>query len=123
VFGLGVLIYECMVGHLPFEGKNPAQVLRRVLDGSYAPADRERPSIGAPWAKILAHALAKDASERFPSTEAVAVAMRRELESLGFSDSAVELRTFLSDPESYRSAHRIKIGAGHGPVHHFHAWW
>jgi serine/threonine-protein kinase len=29
VFGLGVLLYECMVGHLPFEGKNPAQVLRR----------------------------------------------------------------------------------------------
>jgi hydroxymethylpyrimidine/phosphomethylpyrimidine kinase len=21
------------------------------------------------------------------------------------------------------AAHRIKIGAGHGPVHHFHAWW
>src|SRR5204862_4264419 len=33
VFGLGVLLYECMVGHLPFEGNNPAQVLRRVLDG------------------------------------------------------------------------------------------
>jgi serine/threonine-protein kinase len=34
VFGLGVLLYECMVGHLPFEGKNPAQVLRRVLANS-----------------------------------------------------------------------------------------
>src|SRR3984957_558765 len=33
VFGMGVLLYECMVGHLPFEGNNPAQVLRRVLDG------------------------------------------------------------------------------------------
>jgi len=21
------------------------------------------------------------------------------------------------------AAHRLKIGAGHGPVHHFHAWW
>jgi hydroxymethylpyrimidine/phosphomethylpyrimidine kinase len=21
------------------------------------------------------------------------------------------------------AAHRIKIGSGHGPVHHFHAWW
>src|SRR5262249_23601708 len=51
VFGLGVLLYECMVGHLPFEGKNPAQVLRRVLEGSCAAADRERPSVGARWAK------------------------------------------------------------------------
>jgi hydroxymethylpyrimidine/phosphomethylpyrimidine kinase len=21
------------------------------------------------------------------------------------------------------AAHRLKVGAGHGPVHHFHAWW
>jgi hydroxymethylpyrimidine/phosphomethylpyrimidine kinase len=21
------------------------------------------------------------------------------------------------------ASQRIKIGAGHGPVHHFHAWW
>jgi hydroxymethylpyrimidine/phosphomethylpyrimidine kinase len=21
------------------------------------------------------------------------------------------------------AADRIKIGSGHGPVHHFHAWW
>ncbi len=50
VFALGVLMYECLVGHLPFEGKNPAQVLRRVLEGSFAPADRERPSVGGRWA-------------------------------------------------------------------------
>src|SRR4029079_12051281 len=45
VFGLGVLLYECMVGHLPFEGANPAQVFRRVLDGQYASAEREDPKI------------------------------------------------------------------------------
>src|SRR5205814_2241434 len=46
VFALGVLMYECLVGHLPFEGKNPAQVLRRVLDGIFSPADTERPTVG-----------------------------------------------------------------------------
>ena len=46
VYSLGVLLYESMVGHLPFEGKNPAQVLRRVLDGIYPPADQELPTVG-----------------------------------------------------------------------------
>ena len=46
VFGMGVLLYECMVGHLPFEGNNPAQVLRRVLDGHYPEAQAERPVVG-----------------------------------------------------------------------------
>src|SRR5215510_1760230 len=47
VFGMGVLLYECMVGRLPFDGKNPAQVLRRVLEGAFTPADRARPTIGS----------------------------------------------------------------------------
>ena len=111
VFGLGVLLYECMVGHLPFEGKNPAQVLRRVLEGSYAPADRERPAVGAKWTKVLAHALAKDAADRFASAEALTKAMGEELESLGIADSGGELKSFFADPEAYRASHRTRLVA------------
>ena len=111
VFGLGVLLYECMVGHLPFEGKNPAQVLRRVLDGSYAPAERERPSVGERWGRMLARALAKEATDRFASAEELTHAMRAELESLGFTDSATELRAFFADPDAYRGVHRERIVA------------
>jgi hydroxymethylpyrimidine/phosphomethylpyrimidine kinase len=25
--------------------------------------------------------------------------------------------------EALAAANRIKIGSGHGPTHHFHAWW
>src|SRR5579883_2640916 len=71
VFGLGVLLYECMVGHLPFEGNNPAQVLRRVLEGSYPAPDRERPTVGGRWARIIAEALAKDPAERIASAAAL----------------------------------------------------
>src|SRR5690606_10544202 len=53
VFGAGVLLYECMVGSLPFDGKNPAQVLRRVLDGSFTPPERARPTVGAGWSRIV----------------------------------------------------------------------
>jgi len=111
VFGLGVLLYECMVGHLPFEGKNPAQVLRRVLEGSYAPADRERPSVGGRWSKILARSLAKEAADRFESAEVFIGAMQKEIESLGFSDSARELRLFFADPDAYRADHKSRIVA------------
>ncbi|HEX9294493.1 MAG TPA: serine/threonine-protein kinase [Polyangiaceae bacterium] len=109
VFGLGVLLYECMVGHLPFEGKNPAQVLRRVLEGSYSPPDRERPSVGGRWAKILARALARDAVDRYPSAEAFMDALRDELASLEISDPAAELRAFFTHPEEYRSGHAKRL--------------
>jgi hypothetical protein len=48
-----------MVGHLPFEGNNPAQVLRRVLDGTYPSPERERPTIGKTWSQILDKALGR----------------------------------------------------------------
>jgi serine/threonine-protein kinase len=111
VFGLGVLLYECMVGHLPFEGKNPAQVLRRVLEGAYAPADRERSSVGATWSKMLAKALSKEASDRFATTDALVEAMHAELEALGFADSPTELGAFFADPDAYRKDHQTRIVA------------
>jgi hydroxymethylpyrimidine/phosphomethylpyrimidine kinase len=40
----------------------------------------------------------------------------------------LDLREAVRAAKSYVSAtlaaaDRIKIGSGHGPVHHFHAWW
>ena len=109
VFGLGVLLYECMVGHLPFEGKNPAQVLRRVLEGSFAAPDREMPSVGGRWSKILSRALAKDAADRYPSANDMLAALRQELDAVGFDDPEEELRAFFADPEGYRTAHAARL--------------
>src|SRR5690606_6097980 len=78
IFGLGVLLYELFVGHLPFEGANPAQVLRRVLEGMYAPADQERPTVGQRWARILDKALAKEPADRFASVQELETALRAE---------------------------------------------
>src|SRR4029077_680005 len=94
VFALGVMLYESMVGRLPFDGKNPAQVLRRVLDGTYPPADREQPTVGARWAAILARALARDAADRYESVDAFAQAMRAELERTGNTEPRSEVERF-----------------------------
>ncbi len=101
VFALGVLMYECLVGHLPFDGKNPAQVLRRVLDGVYAAADRERPTVGGRWAKIIAGALARDAADRTPSPNALAEQIRAELAELGVRDPRAAVNQFFADPAGY----------------------
>jgi serine/threonine protein kinase len=101
VFALGVMLYESMVGRLPFDGKNPAQVLRRVLDGTYPPADRELPTVGARWTEILARALARDAADRYESVDAFAAAMRTELERTKHGDGRREIDRFLSDQDGY----------------------
>jgi len=109
VFGLGVLLYELFVGHLPFEGANPAQVLRRVLDGIYAPADNERATVGQRWARILDRALAREPADRFSSVQELEEALRAELEALGISDPRAELRAYFANPDGYAARHTERL--------------
>jgi serine/threonine-protein kinase len=109
VFGLGVMLYEAMVGRLPFDGKNPAQVLRRVLDGTFTAADKARPTVGSRFAEIVARALAHDAASRYASTAELSAALREELDALGFRDVRGELAAFLSSPDAYRESYEPRV--------------
>ena len=109
VFGLGVLLYECMVGALPFDGKNPAQVLRRVLDGSFTPPERARPTVGAAWSRIVERALAHKPEDRYPSADELADALEAELSVLGFEDAAAELEAYLDDSKEYDESYASRI--------------
>jgi serine/threonine-protein kinase len=101
VFGLGVLLYECMVGHLPFEGANPAQVLRRVLDGQYASAEREDPKIGRLWSALLDRALAREPKDRFKDAAAMRQALSTELHRVTFLSVKGLLTDYFDDPAGY----------------------
>jgi eukaryotic-like serine/threonine-protein kinase len=109
VFGLGVLLYESMVGKLPFDGKNPAQVLRRVLDGTFTPADRARPTIGAGLSQIVSKALARDASDRYQSARALTEALKAELVKFGFAEPRREIFDFLRDSAAYQQVYEPRL--------------
>jgi serine/threonine protein kinase len=101
VFALGVLLYECMVGHLPFEGTNPAQVLRRVLQGSFEPPDTERPEIGGRWARIIAAALTVSAEDRIQGAAELGTLIDAELDALGIEDPRRAMVDFFVHEAAY----------------------
>ena len=109
VFGMGVLLYECMVGHLPFEGNNPAQVLRRVLDGIYPSAERERASVGKIYSQILDRALARQAEDRYADAEQMREALSAELLRLGVAAPRTELESYFDDPEGWSAEHEKRL--------------
>lgn len=111
VFGLGVLLYEALVGKLPFDGKNPAQVLRRVLDGSFTPAERALPTIGAGLSRIVGRALARDAADRYQSARVMGEELKAELAQLGFSDIRREIWAFLRDSAGYQREYEPRLVA------------
>lgn len=111
VFSLGVLFYECLTGCLPFEGKNPAQVLRNVLEGNFARPEVLQPQVGSTWGDIVACALAREPDERFDDVISFAAAVRTELTALGFEDVRRDIADYLKNPKSYLQRHPERIVA------------
>jgi len=103
VFAIGVLFYEAVVGHLPFEGKNPAQVLRRVIEGEYAKVDVERADVGSRWARIIHSALELLQVDRTATPAVLGEQIRDELRALGIPDPHAEVCTYVADPDAYRA--------------------
>ncbi len=104
VFAVGVLFYELLTGTLPFDGKNPAQVIRRVLDGQFTPADRLVATVGGRWSAIVARLLAREQAQRPADARGVIDVIRPELEALGVGDPDRELADYLRDPVAVQGA-------------------
>ncbi len=79
LFALGVLFYECVTGRRPFEGDGAAQVIRKIVAGTFTPAEMLEPRVGARWSQVIAKALAHAPEDRYPSARAMIDAVRAEL--------------------------------------------
>ena len=65
VYGLGVMLYQILTNRLPFMGRNPYEVYKKVLDEDPTPPGQINPSISPDLEKICLCALAKSKDERF----------------------------------------------------------
>jgi serine/threonine protein kinase len=79
VYALGVVAYQCLSGHRPFDGATPLEIamkhvreMPRPLPGDIPPAVRS----------IVDRALAKDPAARWPTAAAMAVVARQAAASL-----------------------------------------
>src|SRR5947207_4714742 len=85
VYALGVVAYQCLSGHRPFEGDNPLEIAMRhvrenppPLPGDIPPAVRQ----------IVERAMAKDPAARWPSASALAQVARRASAQLAAGGSS-----------------------------------
>jgi WD40 repeat protein/tRNA A-37 threonylcarbamoyl transferase component Bud32 len=81
VYSLGVVLYEMLSGHLPFEGQG-ASILHRVIHEEPPPPARHRSAIPADLETVCLKALAKEPSRRYSSAAALAEDLRRYLDHL-----------------------------------------
>ncbi len=82
IYALGVMLYELLTGHLPFEGESVAEVLMKHLT-----AKPDLSPLPEPYRWVVGRALEKDPDDRFRSVEEMMAALNsRELTAPGVTD-------------------------------------
>lgn len=77
VYGLGAVLYAMLTGRAPFVGRSLYAVLSAVANDPPEPPSTTRPEV-PPWLEaVCLRAMAKTASDRFPSAAALADALER----------------------------------------------
>ncbi|MCO5171756.1 MAG: protein kinase [Planctomycetes bacterium] len=79
VYGMGVMLYQILTDRLPFVGRNPYEVYKKVLEEDPTPPSQIKPQVPPDLEKVCLMALAKDRDERYPTALAMAEDLRRQL--------------------------------------------
>jgi serine/threonine protein kinase len=109
VFSVGILLYQLATGDLPFRGKNPHEVLKRIADCKYVDPEVARPEVGARLARIIGRALCRDPGARHADIAAMLEELESYLAEADVTEPRVELQKFFADPKGYSAGFRPRL--------------
>jgi eukaryotic-like serine/threonine-protein kinase len=111
VFAAGIVLYQLTVGKLPFEGKNPHEVLKRIAECKFVDPRQANPQIGNRLGKIILRAMAAEPNDRFPSVGEMVTAIEGYLDESGIAHDKIagELARYFAGPAAYEQAFEIRL--------------
>jgi serine/threonine-protein kinase len=89
VFAAGIVLYQLTVGKLPFEGKNPHEVLKRIAECRFLDPRQANPRIGNRLGRIILRAMAAQPADRFPAIGEMVLALEGYVEESGLAPDKV----------------------------------
>jgi serine/threonine protein kinase len=123
VFALGTILYELTTGAAPFSGDSDLEILNRIATGAATPPawpearEKEKGPYPPALAAIVMRALAPDPEDRYPTMQALQVALEGFAREASLPVSTVALgelmqRLFAEELSAWREAQRAGKSLG-----------
>lgn len=97
VFAVGTMLYQLSTGKLPFSGRNPHEVFKRITDGRYPSPRSVNPAISIALERVIAKTLARKPDDRYPTMGALIVDLTLLVTEAGFLDPRADLQRYFLD--------------------------
>jgi len=78
LYSLGVVMYECLTGNLPFKGDNPMTTIYKILNDQLTPPTKVNSSIPGWLSSISTKILSRNIDERFQKGSELSSALRKK---------------------------------------------
>ncbi|MEX0979125.1 MAG: serine/threonine-protein kinase, partial [Pirellulales bacterium] len=99
IYALGIILFEMLTGHVPFEGESVGEVLMKHLT-----AEPTLDEVPEPYRQVIARALAKDPSTRFANVGEMFGALPPMAATIGYRPPLSETRYAHQSVESSAAA-------------------
>ena len=111
VFSVGIVLYLLATGELPFAGRNPHEVLRRIAEGKFPDPRSTGRGVDQVLSRIITRALARQPDDRYPDVGPLCDDLTAYLTEAGLTDVRAELRAYFGDPAAYDQALPKRLAA------------
>jgi len=103
IFSFGAMVYQFVVGRLPFEAYSPHALLKKIAVCDFTPPEQHNPRIHAAIARLIKRCMAKVPADRFAHASDLLLAIDEIVTRLGL-DANAERHKLLAAPAAYGEA-------------------
>jgi serine/threonine-protein kinase len=107
LFAVGIILWELLSGQRLFLGETDFQTVKKIQAAVVPPITQFNPRVPPTLDRIIARALARDRSQRYPNARSLGMDLSKFLFEYGVPVSAFDIETLVRGATKERQRHRV----------------